>query len=94
MKAINRLTCLDVNGKETLWIATSDPVGEFIAGLGIWINCIYLDDRHIFWRVLHDGGVVDGFGGLRCIVVDVLDFNVDLKKCRLRHHTTVRCINC
>lgn len=90
----SNLTCPGVNGKEALGIAAGDPVSEFITGLGIWINCIYLDDWHVFRGVLHDGGVVDRFGGLRCIVIDILHFDVDLNKCREWHHTAIHRIDC
>lgn len=94
LQSNRNLTCLGVNGKETLGIAAGDSVCEFITGLGIWINCIYLDDGHVFKGVLHYRRVVDRFGGLWCVVIDVLHFNVDLDKGRERHHASIHRVDC
>lgn len=84
-----RLTCPGVNSEETLGIATGDPVRQPVAGSGVWINSVDLDDWHVFGRVLHDRGVVDRLRRLRCIVIDVLDLDEDFHEGRQRHHATV-----
>lgn len=82
-------TCPGVNGEEALWISAGDPVAEPVAGLGVGIDGVYLDDGHVLGGVLHDGGVVDGLRRLRRVVVDVLHLDVDLDEGRERHYAAV-----
>lgn len=83
------LTCPGVDSKEALGVSAGDPVAEPVAGPGVGIYGLYLDDGHVFGGVLHDRGVVDGLGRLRRVVVDVLHFDVDLDEGGERHHAAV-----
>lgn len=89
MRENGTLTCPAVNGEEPLGIAAGDPVGQPVAGPGVRINGIDLDDWHVFGGVLHDRGVVDGLRGLRRVVVDVLHLDEDLDEGGERHHAAV-----
>lgn len=83
------LTCPGVNGEETLGIAAGDPVRQPVAGPGVWINGVDLDDWHVFGGVLHDRGVVDGLRCLGCVVVDILHLDKDFHEGGQRHHAAV-----
>lgn len=94
LSELDVLTCLRVDTEETLGVPAGDPVGELFAGLGVRVERFDLDDGDIFGRVLHDGRVIHGFGGLRGIVVDVLDFDVHLNEGREWNHAAVSGVDC
>lgn len=89
IQSLDVLTCLRVDAEEALGVPAGDPVGELFAGLGVRVERFDLDDGDIFGRVLHDGRVIDGFGSLRGVVVDILDFDVHLHEGRERDHAEV-----
>lgn len=72
------LTCFDIDGKKVLRIPTCNPVRQFFIGTRVRILSLDLNDRHILWRVFHDNWIVNRFRGQRCIVIHILNFNVDL----------------
>lgn len=84
------LTHLGVDGEKSLRVATGDLVGELVAGSGVRVHRLDLDDGHVLGRVFRHRWVVDGLRGLRRVVVDVLDLHVDLHKGREGHHATIR----
>lgn len=88
------LTHLGVDGEKSLGVATGDLVGELVAGPGVRVHRLNLDDGHVLGRVLCNRRVVDRLRGLRRIVVDVLDRYVDLHEGREGHHAAVRGVHC
>ena len=88
-----RLTHLGVDGEKSLGVATGDLVRELVAGPGVRVHRLDLDDGHVLGRVLRHRRVVDGLCGLRRVVVDVLDLHVDLHEGREGHHATIRAVH-
>lgn len=83
------LTGFGVDAEEALWVPAADLVAQFVAGASVGVEGVDLNDGDVFGRILHDGGVVNRFWGLRSIVVHILDLDVALYKGGERDHATV-----
>lgn len=66
------VTCFGINWEEILRVASSDAITETTRRSSeVRVLCLDTDDWNIFWRILHDGWVVDRIRGEGSIVIDI-----------------------
>lgn len=83
------LTGLGIDVEEALRVPAADLVAQSVAGAGVRVVRVDLDDGDVFGGIFHHRGIVNGFGGVRGIVVDVLHLDVDLHEGGEGHHAAV-----
>lgn len=90
----HELTCLGVDGKESLRIPTGYSKREIIAWFSVWVKRLDLDNGDVFGGVLRYRWEINRFWCQWSIIIDILNLNVDFHKWGKRHNSLIRGRDC